>query len=186
MDKSAADRLTTPGLRSLPMKAGFVLLGSWLVAASAWIEVPMYPVPMTMQTYAILTIGALAGWRLGLATLLAYLAQGAMGLPMFAGGAGGAIHLIGPTGGYLLAFPLAAALTGWLVARAGRGLVGVTAAMLAGHGLILALGVAWLSILVGGEKAVALGLLPFLAGSVLKSVLGAATVVAAGRLIRRG
>jgi len=171
--------------RSLGMKMAFVLLGSWLVAASAWVEVPMFPVPMTMQTYTILVIGALAGWRLGAATLVAYLMQGAMGLPMFAGGAAGLVHFAGPTAGYLFGFVAAAALTGWLAQRGWNGgMLRLSAAMLLGHAVILLPGVAWLSLLIGVDQAVALGLLPFIAATVLKTALAVATVMAAGRLKR--
>ncbi|HVU42198.1 MAG TPA: biotin transporter BioY, partial [Xanthobacteraceae bacterium] len=93
---------------------GIVLVGSWLLAASSWIEAPMWPVPMTAQTYAVLLIGAVCGFRLAAATVAAYLVEGAIGLPMFAGGAGGPQHLIGPTGGYLIGFLVGAAAIGWL------------------------------------------------------------------------
>lgn len=173
--------------RSVLAKTGFVLLGSWLVAASSWIEVPMVPVPMTMQTFAIVVIGALAGWRIGLATLLAYLAQGAAGLPMFAGGAGGPMVFAGPTAGYLLAFPLAAALTGWLAERGwNRSLPLLSLCMLGGHVVILASGVAWLAVLIGPAQAVAAGLVPFLAGTVLKSALAAASIIAVRSRMRQG
>jgi len=172
--------------RSLPAKAFTIVLGSWVVAASAWVEVPMLPVPMTMQTLAILVIGALCGWRIGAATLAAYLAQGAAGLPMFAGGAGGAHHLVGPTAGYLFAFPVAAALTGWLARRGWNASVPtLLASMLLGHVVILVGGVAWLSTLLGVEQAVTVGLMPFWAGTVLKSALAAALVTAVLRVSRR-
>ncbi|MFM2041914.1 MAG: BioY family protein [Pseudomonadota bacterium] len=156
-----------------------VLLGSWLVAAAAWVEVPMIPVPMTMQSFAIVAIGALAGWRLGLATMLAYLAQGAAGLPVFAGGTSGLAVFSGPTAGYLLGFPLAAALCGLLAERGwNRRLPLLFGSLLGGHGVILLVGAAWLARMIGPADAVALGLIPFLAGTVLKSALATATVTA--------
>lgn len=165
--------------RPLAVKGLAVLLGSWLVAAAAWVEVPMIPVPMTMQTFAIVTIGALAGWRLGLATLLAYLAQGVAGLPVFAGGTSGLAVFSGPTAGYLLGFPLAAALCGLLAERGWNGrLPSLFGSLLAGHGLILLLGVTWLARMIGPVEAMAHGLIPFLAGTVLKSALATATVTA--------
>jgi biotin transport system substrate-specific component len=91
--------------------------GSLLLTLSAKINVPFYPVPMTMQTFAVILIGAAFGWRLGTATVLFYLAQGAMGLPVFAGTPEkgiGLAYMAGPTGGYLLGFAARAFVTGWL------------------------------------------------------------------------
>ncbi|WP_114395397.1 biotin transporter BioY [Oleisolibacter albus] len=167
----------------LPGQALTALIGSWAVAAASWIEVPMIPVPMTMQTYMVLLVGALCGWRLAGATLALYLAQGVLGLPMFAGGAAGPQHLVGPTAGYLLAFPAAAALVGWMAERGWtRSLAGATLGLLAGHGLILAAGAVWLAGLTGWSTALAAGVVPFLAGTVLKTGLGVATLRACTRL----
>jgi biotin transport system substrate-specific component len=160
-----------------PRQLFLVLAGTAFLAASAWIEVPMVPVPMTMQTFAVVLIGAVYGWRLGGATVAAYLAEGAVGLPVFAGGAAGAAHLIGPTGGYLFAFVAVAALVGWCAERGLAGnAVSAFAVMVAGHLAILALGVSWLAALAGMElqQAVAVGATPFLFGMVLKSALAAA------------
>ncbi len=173
------------GGRSLPFRAGMILLGSLFLAACSWIEVPMVPVPMTMQTFGLVLLGGLCGWRLALGSSLAYLVEGALGLPVLAGGAAGVHHFVGPTGGYLVAFPLAAALVGWLAERGWTlGLVRSFAAMLAGHALVLGLGTAYLATKIGPEKAVALGLVPFLLGSVLKSALAVATVELARRRAR--
>lgn len=162
---------------SAPAKAAVVALGTLLLAASSWVEVPMVPVPMTMQTYAVLLVGALCGWRLGLATVLAWLGEAALGLPVLAGGAGGLAHFAGPTGGYLVAFPLAAALVGFCAERGwSRGNAPAFAVMLAGHAVIFALGVAWLAGLIGLEKAIAFGFTPFLPGTVLKSALAVASL----------
>ena len=156
-----------------------VAAGSCVLTASSYAMVPMWPVPMTMQTLAVVLVGALYGPRLGAATVLSWLAEGAAGLPVFAGGGAGAAHLLGPTGGYLLAFPLAAALSGaiWR-ARTGAGWARSFAAMLAGNALCLCLGAAWLSVSVGPARAVAAGVLPFLLGALLKSVFGAAALAA--------
>ncbi len=161
-----------------------VLAGSLFLAACSWIEVPMVPVPMTMQTFGIVLVGALFGWRLGGATVLAYLAEGAIGLPVLAGGAAGPQHFVGPTGGYLLGFALAAVLVGWLAERGlTRHPLTAFAAMLAGHAAILTPGVSWLAVLsgLGWEQAAALGLTPFLLGMVLKSAFAAACLQAAQR-----
>ena len=114
---------TTLWLRgqSAAIKVLAVLFGTLVLTASSHISVPMVPVPMTMQTLAVTLVGALYGWRLGGLTILVWLAQGALGLPVFAGGTGGLARFLGPTGGYLLAFPVAGALTGWLVERGWHG-----------------------------------------------------------------
>lgn len=164
--------------RSLSVKLVAVLLGTLLLTVSSLITVPMVPVPMTLQTLAVTLVGALYGWRLGSVTIIAWLVEGALGLPVLAGGASGIAHFMGPTGGYLFAFPLAGALTGRL---AGRGWNGsrpflVFLAMLAGNTLCLLLGAAWLAVMIGPAKAITLGVLPFVFGGVLKSILGAAIV----------
>ncbi|SCC93790.1 putative biotin transporter BioY [Thiomonas sp. X19] len=164
--------------RSLSVKLAAVLLGTLLLTVSSLITVPMVPVPMTLQTLAVTLVGALYGWRLGSVTIIAWLVEGALGLPVLAGGASGIAHFMGPTGGYLFAFPLAGALTGWL---AGRGRNGsrpflVFLAMLAGNTLCLLLGAVWLAGMIGPAKAITLGVLPFVFGGVLKSILGAAIV----------
>lgn len=158
---------------ALPGQAALLLVGTVVLAASSWIEVPMIPVPMTMQTFAVVMVGALYGRRLGTLTTLAWLAQGALGLPVFAGGAGGIGHLAGPTGGYLAAFPLMALGAGWAAEAGwlGRSSVRATTVMLAAHALAFALGVSWLATHTGWAAAVTAGLLPFLPGMALKSLL---------------
>lgn len=168
-------------------KALAALLGSWAIAASAWVQVPMVPVPMTMQTFAVLVAGALGGWRLGAATLALYLAQGFVGMPVLAGGGGGPAYFMGPTAGYLLAFPAAAALVGFLAERGWtRRWPTLLAGFLLGHGVILAGGAAWLATLKGWEVALAAGVAPFLAATLLKSALAAATVRVVDRLRKAG
>ncbi len=127
-------------------------------------------------------VGAVYGWRLGAVTILAWLGQGALGLSVLAGGASGIHHFAGPTGGYLLAFPIAGALTGWLVERGwnARRIVFAFLAMLIGNIVCLSIGAAWLVLLIGGLQAIVLGVVPFLLGGVLKSALGAATLRALG------
>lgn len=161
------------------------VLGSALLAISAKVQVPFWPVPMTLQTGVVLLLGAALGWRLAAATVLLYLAEGALGLPVFAGGAGPA-YLAGPTAGYLAGFLVAAAAVGWLVERGwSRSLASSALAMLLGDLLIFACGLAWLSTLIGFDKAVAAGLLPFLAGEALKIALAAALLPAAWKLLSR-
>ena len=166
--------------RSLAWQAGAVIVGSLLLALSSQIKVPMYPVPMTMQTFAVTLIGALYGWRLGAITITAWLFEAALGLPVLANGNGSLLSFVGPTAGYLFAFPVVGALVGWLVARGWNGARPGLAfvAMLVGNALCLVLGALWLSTLIGVEKAIIAGVLPFLIGGVLKSALGAAILVA--------
>jgi biotin transport system substrate-specific component len=172
--------------RSLTWQVGAVVLGSLFLAASSYIQVPMIPVPITMQTFAVAMIGALYGWRLGCITIVAWLAQGALGLPVLAGGAAGLTKFVGPTGGYLLAFPFAGALMGWLAERGwtGNRVILAFLGMLMSNVLCLVLGAAWLATIVGTEKAIVAGVLPFLVGSVLKSALGAAVLKAIVRVKR--
>jgi len=173
------------GIRAL--RAGLLaLVGSLLIAVSAQFQVPMYPVPMTMQSFAVLVIGMAYGARLGFATVLLYLAEGALGLPVFAGFKGGAPHLIGPTGGYLVGFALAAGLVGWLAERGwDRSLLRTFAAMMAGKVVIFLFGVGWLATLIGTEKAIVLGFLPFIYGILLKVALAMAVLPGAWSLLGR-
>ena len=154
------------------------LIGSAVLWASAKIQVPFYPVPMTLQTLAVLGLGMAYGWRLAVATLLLYLAQGAFGLPVFAGTPEkgiGLAYMMGPTGGYLLGFLLAATLCGWLAERGWDRNVATTAlAMLLGNIVIYVPGLLWLGAVVGWDKPVLeWGLTPFLAGDATKLVLAA-------------
>ena len=160
-----------------------VVAGSMFLALSSWIEVPMVPVPLTMQTLAVPLVGALLGWRLGGITIAAWLVEGAMGLPVLAGGAAGAHHFAGPTGGYLFAFPLAGMLMGWLAARGWNGhRVGLAfVGMLLANAVCLFFGAARLALAIGIEPAVMHGVVPFLLGAVLKSALGAAALMALAR-----
>ena len=173
--------LTRPA--RLPAKIALVLAGTALLALAAKVQVPFWPVPMTLQTLAVLMIGATLGARMAGATLLAYLAEGAVGLPVFASGAGLA-YMAGPTGGYLLGFLLAAVFVGLAADRGWlRGGVPVAAVMFAAMALIYLPGVAWLAALIGAEKAVAGGLVPFLPAEAFKLALA---VLLARPLARRG
>ena len=166
-----------------------VLAGSMVLTLSAKVQVPFYPVPMTLQTLVVLLIGVAFGWRMGVATVLAYLAQGAMGLPVFAGTPEkglGLLYMAGPTGGYLVGFALAAAVTGWLAERGlDRTVIGTAVAMIAGTVVIYACGLVWLSNFVGIEKAVAFGMTPFLFGDLVKVALATATLPMIWKLINR-
>ena len=153
------------------------VVGSVLMALSARTQVPMWPVPMTMQTFAVLVIGMAYGYRLAGATLLLYLAEGAVGLPVFASG-GGIAYFAGPTTGSLVGFFVAAVLVGWLGERGWDRSVPLTfVAMFGGTVVIFALGVAWLSIFLNDfQAALANGFSPFIIGGFVKIALAAAVL----------
>jgi biotin transport system substrate-specific component len=176
-DEVAFDPLRL-GQRSLVAKTVFVLAGTLILALASRISVPMVPVPITMQTFAITMIGALYGWRLGAVTVLAWLGEAAIGFPVLAGGAGGVAPFMGPTAGYLVSFPIIAALVGWLAERgwSGNRIVRSFIAHLSVNILCLAIGGAWLAALIGAEKGWLLGVAPFILGAVLKSALAAAVL----------
>jgi len=162
-----------------------VLAGSALIALATRIQVPMWPVPMTMQTFAVLLIAMAFGMRLGVAAVAAYLAQGAAGLPVFAAG-GGVAYLAGPTAGYLWGFLLVAAVVGWLADRGlTRRFAGSLMLALLGSALVYAVGAAWLASFVGPETAFRAGILPFLPGDLAKSALLALILPAAWSVLAR-
>ena len=159
------------------------LAGSMIIAVSAQIAVPMWPVPMTMQTLAVTMIGATYGWRLGGATVALYVAEGAMGLPVFSGG-GSLASLVGPTAGYIYGF--VAALVGYMVEKGwGASILKSTVAMTLGTAVIFAGGLSWLSTLIGVEAALAAGLYPFIAGGIVKIALAVALLPMAGKLVEK-
>jgi biotin transport system substrate-specific component len=181
------DRLWPSADRPLVRQAALAVLGSLLLWASAKVQVPMWPVPMTMQSFVVLVIGMAYGSRLGAATVAFYLVQGAAGLPVFAGTPQhgiGIAYMVGPTGGYLLGFLLVAVTMGWLAERGwDRTLPKAVAAMAIGTVLLFVPGVAWLAVLIGPTKAVAAGLLPFVVGSLVKLALAAAVLPLAWRAV---
>ncbi|ESY45786.1 biotin transporter BioY [Mesorhizobium sp. RSR380A] len=164
--------------RSYAWQAAAIVIGTLSIALASYMEVPMLPVPMNMQTFAVTLVGALYGWRLGAITIAAWLVEGAVGLPVLSGGAAGIQHFAGPTAGYLFAFPLVGALVGWLAERGWNGnrVLLAFAGMVLGNLACLVLGTAWLAVMIGLEQAIAFGFLPFLVGGLLKSALGAATL----------
>lgn len=158
-----------------------VLAGIALLAIAAKIRVPMWPVPMTMQTFAVLTVGAGLGLRLGLASLLGYLALGAAGVAVFAGESAGLSYMAGPTAGYLVGFAVAAAAMG-AMARLGwtRNVLAMAGAMLLGNAIIYVFGLGWMAHLFLADKGAAwvmqYGFTNFMLGDVLKLVLAALVV----------
>lgn len=164
------------GQRGLTISLLMVVTGSLLMTLAAKVQVPFFPVPMTMQVLVALLIGAAYGPRLAAITLGAYLAQGAAGLPVFAGTPEkgiGLAYMAGPTGGYLLGFLLAAITTGWLSERGGdRNPWRLAATGLAGIAAVYVPGLLWLGTLIGWDQPVlAYGLWPFVPAEVLKLAL---------------
>lgn len=163
-----------------------VVAFSALLALSAKIAVPFWPVPMTLETFAVLGLAGVFGLRLALAPVLLWLAEGAAGIPVFAGPTAGIGYFLGPTAGYLLGFVIAAAVVG---VAADRGLrtkpIALLLVMLVGLGAIYLAGVTWLAVLIGWGHAFRLGILPFIPADLTKVALATVISVAAGRLIRR-
>jgi biotin transport system substrate-specific component len=190
--KAAAATGSSAWLRA----CGIAVLGSALVAACAHVALPLYftPVPLSMAPFAVLVLGLLLRPRLAAATLGLYLAEGAVGLPVFAPtltALGGLAHLLGPTGGYLLSYPLAAASIAFLARQPGagwnRGFARAAMSAAAGSFVILACGALWLAALTHASMGAVLSLavLPFLPGDALKIVLAAALVEGFARYRRR-
>jgi biotin transport system substrate-specific component len=178
------------GMRDGVLRAAVLMLaGTALLTLSAKVQVPFWPVPMTMQTLVVLVMGASYGWRLGGATVLLYLAEGAVGLPVFAGTPErglGLAYMAGPTGGFLVGFLAAAMVTGYLAERGwDRPLWRVIALMALGHVVIFAFGIAWLATLVGWGQAWTLGAMPFVWATVLKTALAAALLKGGWSFARR-
>jgi biotin transport system substrate-specific component len=154
------------------------------LAAQVTVPVPMSPVPMTLQPLAVLAVGGLLGASGGLAALVTYLMLGILGLPVFFAGSSGIGHILGPTGGYLLAFPPAAALVGALVAQR-FGVLRVLGACALGIIVIHVGGVAQLALLSGDPgRAFRIGFVPFLTGDLLKVGIAAAVILGAGPAVR--
>ncbi|MFD2740462.1 biotin transporter BioY [Sulfitobacter aestuarii] len=161
----------------------FAALGAMVITLGAKIQIPFWPVPMTLHTFAVFLCSALLGPRAAVAAMLTYLGAGAMGLPVFSGSPErgiGLAYMVGPTGGYLLGFLVASGLVGWLAK--GRGWLGCAIAMLIGLMVVYATGLAWLAIFVPSSKLLAAGLVPFLLGDLVKIAIAAMLVSGAARL----
>jgi biotin transport system substrate-specific component len=179
---------SSEGRLRLAKQAVLVLVGIAALAIFAKIKVPMYPVPITMGTFALLTIGAAYGPRLGMATIIGYMLVGALGFDVFAGSsaeASGLTYMMGGTGGYLVGYILATLALG-MAARAGwdRSVGKMALAMLIGNALIYIPGLIWLGQLYGWDQPIlAWGLTPFLIGDALKLALAAVLVPGLWKLI---
>ncbi len=167
-----------------------VAAGSLLLTLSAKLSIPFLPVPMTLQTMVVLCLGMALGPRLGVAAVLAYLAQGAVGLPVFAGTPEkgiGLAYMLQHTGGYLAGFVVAAFAVGLLARRQwDRSILTTIAAMLVGNAIIYGFGLLWLGTLIGWDKpVVALGMTPFLLGDLAKVLIAAALLPSIWKFLNR-
>jgi biotin transport system substrate-specific component len=185
--QSAPETTAARALRT----GGIVLAGTLFVAVCAHVSLPLYftPVPLTLQPFAVLVLGLLLGPRMAFGTLTAYLAEGAMGLPVFAPGPAalsGLAHFFGPTGGYLMAYPVAAALIATLWQKSNRNFGWGMISAAAGDALILATGAIWLALWTHGSASSVLtqAVLPFLPGEALKVAAAAGLAAGAVRLRR--
>jgi len=172
--------------RALLYDAALVIGGSLLMALLAQVAIPagFSPVPITGQTFGVMLLGALLGWKRGGAAMIAYIGEGAAGLPFFAQGKFGVGVLLGTTGGYLVGFVVAAAVVGWLAERGwDRRVWTALAAMVIGSLVIYLFGVSWLAALIGLDKAVALGLVPFIPGDLAKIALATALLPSGWKLL---
>ncbi len=171
------------------LKRDAALVGTAVLAITlgSYVEVPFYPVPMTLQTIAVLGTGLALGLRLGATAIGSFLALGALGLPVFAGGKGGLAVLAGPTGGYLIGFALAVVFCGWAHNRGWtKGLLGISLVALFGAALVYPTGLVQLGVLFGWDKPILeWGLYPFVLGDLTKALLAAFGVTAANRILRR-
>ncbi|HZA45488.1 MAG TPA: biotin transporter BioY [Rubrobacter sp.] len=185
--RTLVDVLLPRQQRSWLLDAALVVLFSAFVGLTAQVEIPLWPVPLTLQTLGVLFTGAVLGGRRGALALLLYLAEGAVGLPVFAGGASGVAYMLGPTGGYLVGFVLAAGLVGWLAERGwDRRLVWTALAMAIGNLVIYALGVAWLAVFLGDpETALVKGMLIFIVGDLIKIAIATMALPGGWALARR-
>jgi biotin transport system substrate-specific component len=179
------------GSRFTALRAiALMVAGTALLTLSAKIQVPLPYVPMTLQTLVVLVIGASYGWRLGGATVALYLAEGAMGMPVFAGTPplpAGIGYFMGPTGGFLFGFLAAAIVTGFMAERGwDRSLLRIVVMMTVGHALIFAFGLAQLSLVMPFAEAWTKGAAPFVAATLVKTALAAALMQAAWSATRRG
>lgn len=192
MNTSIAKPDTLLGIALAPLdfvrQVGLVLGFSLLMALSAQVVIPLGPIPVTGQTFVVLLTGALLGSRLGAITMIVYLVEGASGLPFFAGGHGGLVHLMGPTGGYLVAFPAAAFITGAFAEHGwDRKFLTAAAAMAIGSLVIMLSGWLWFSLVMRTSPAITFfaTVLKFIPGDLIKISLAAAVLPSGWKLLRR-
>ncbi|MBZ9727995.1 biotin transporter BioY [Mesorhizobium sp. B2-5-9] len=181
--------LPQEGAARLATQFLLAIAGTLLLTLSAKTKVMLGPVDLSMQTLAVLLIAAAFGMRLGVATLLLYMAEGAMGFPVFQGTPEkgiGIAYMLGSTGGYLAGFVVMAAIVGWAADRGwDRHPIKLFNAMLVAEGVMMAMGFAWLALLIGPEKSWQFGVVPFIVGDLIKVALAASLVPAVWSLLKR-
>lgn len=156
-------------------EAGIVFAASLFLALCSQISIPLYPLPISLQTLAVLLIGATLGKKRGVLAIALYLCEGAMGYPVFAGGSGSIASIVGPTGGYLVGFIPAAYIVGYLLEKFKRPTwLQTICSLLIGNAVIFAIGLPWLSLWIGSASALQLGLYPFIVGDLFKVGIAAA------------
>jgi biotin transport system substrate-specific component len=174
--------LPQSGIARLVAQAALVVAGTLILTLSAKTKVVLGPVDLSLQTLAVLMIAATFGFRLGLATLLLYMAEGAAGFPVFQGTPEkglGIAYMLGSTGGYLAGFVAMAAIVGWAVDRGfDRNPFKLFGAMLVAEAVMMAMGFAWLAALIGADKAWTFGVAPFIVADLIKVALASALVPA--------
>ena len=170
------------------IEAGLVIGASLFVALCARVTVPLpfTPVPLTLQNFAVVLVGLVLGSRRGSIALTLYLAEGALGLPVFSAGLSGVARLLGPTGGYLMAYPVAAFVSGWIAERGARSFRRGTVAAVAGELVLFAAGLAWLTLWTHGSwyQAAHFGLYPFVFAEVAKVMAAAGLAARLPRLTK--
>jgi biotin transport system substrate-specific component len=181
--------LPDKGAARLATQIFLAVVGTLVLTVSAKTKVVLGPVDISLQTLAVLLIASAFGLRLGVATLLLYMAEGAMGLPVFQGTPEkglGIAYMLGSTGGYLAGFVVMAAIVGWAADRGwDRNPIKLFGAMLAAEAVMMAMGFAWLALLIGPEKSWQFGVAPFVVGDLIKVALAASLVPAVWSLLRR-
>lgn len=178
----------TEGTAKIAKEVALVVAGIALMTLAAKIRVPMWPVPITMQTFGVLTIGTVLGLRLGLFAMVGYLALGMLGVQVFTGESAGLAYMAGPTGGYLVGFAVAAGVMGYLARRGwDRSVASMAGAMLIGNAIIYVFGLAGMSMIFLADKGAAwvlqYGFTNFIVGDALKLVLAALVVPGLWKLV---
>ena len=192
MNTAFAKSETLLGVALAPLdlvrQVGLVIGFSLLTALAAQVVIPLGPIPITGQTFAVLLTGALLGSRLGAMAMVAYLVEGASGLPFFAGAHGGLLHLLGPSGGYLIAFPAGAYVTGAFAEHGwDRRFLTAFAAMAIGSAIIMLSGWAWFSVVMRTSPLLTLyaTVIKFIPGDIIKISLAAAVLPSGWKLVRK-
>jgi biotin transport system substrate-specific component len=168
--------------RPIVLKAVVVALGVAFLTASSLVQVPMWPVPMTMQTFAVLMVGALCGWRLSALTVIVWLALAMLNIPVLSEGKAGYAVFVGTTGGYLAAFPIMSLFIGWMAERGWTSRpIPAFITLLIAEAICFTMGVAWLSTIIGFSSAVWYGFALFAFGDLVKTLLAVAVIEVARR-----